>query len=73
MGTRPGRSYSTKGIKAHTFAIISTVEGSRKTYMMDTLDTHHGLPQCVRRMNLFEDVIELYKNKHEQVLVEFAF
>ena len=40
---------------------------------MDTLDTHHGLPHCVRREYLFEDVIELYKNKREQVLNEFPF
>ena len=41
--------------------------------MMDTLDTHQGLPHEVRREHLFEDCVELYTKKLDTVLGEFPF
>ena len=55
-------------------APLFTVEARRLSYVMDTLDTHHGLPHLIRREQLFEDLIELYKiNKSlENSRFEFA-
>lgn len=54
-------------------APLFTVEARRLSYVMDTLDTHHGLPHLIRREQLFEDVIELYQSKSQQILREFPF
>ena len=41
--------------------------------MMDTLDTDQGLPHCITRSCIFEDGVELYQNKLEEILDEFPF
>jgi len=54
-------------------APLFTVETWRLSYVMDTLDTHHGLSHLIRREQLFEDVIEVKINKHlENSRFEFA-
>ena len=55
-------------------APLFTVEARRLSYVMDTLDTRHDLPHLIRREQLFEDLIELYKiNKSlENSRFEFA-
>lgn len=40
---------------------------------MDSLDTHHGLPHVIRREHTFDDVLQLFRDKKEQVLGEFPF
>ncbi len=52
---------------------LHAVDDRRLAYMMDTLDTHHGLPHKVRREHVFEDCIELYTKNLDAVFKEFPF
>lgn len=53
--------------------IILAADASRLKYMIDTLNTHQGLPHCITRSCIFEDGVELYRKKLQEILDEFPF
>ena len=40
---------------------------------MDTLDTHQGMPRRISRDNLYQDVMDTYKDNRIEILSEFPF
>lgn len=53
--------------------IVILVDAARCAFMMDILDTHHGMPHTVRRESIYDDVIEIYTENLCDILVEFPF
>ena len=49
------------------------VDDLRQSFMMDTLDTHHGMPRCICRKNIYEDVMATYQENAVEILSEFPF
>lgn len=41
--------------------------------MLDDLDTHHGSRHLISRSNIYDDCIELYTTKLQQLLTEYPF
>ena len=41
--------------------------------MLDSIDTHHGLPHTISRSTLYQDCIDLYTSKLRTLLGEFPF
>ena len=53
--------------------VCCAVESVCLAYMMDNIDTHHGLPRAVRRENIYMDVLKMYQENMEEILGEFPF
>lgn len=47
------------------------MEEERERYAIDSIDTHHGFPHLIRRDGVFEDVIDLYKDKRKEIFMEY--
>ena len=41
--------------------------------MLDSIDTHHGLPHVIDRSSLYQDYITLYSTKFGSLIKEFLF
>ena len=41
--------------------------------MLDSMDTHQGLPHKVSRQTLYEDCIQLFEKKLKSILLEYPF
>ena len=56
-----------------TLTPFIAVEAQREKYSMDILDTHQGCPRLIRRDNVFEDVVALYRDHLNCILNEYPF
>ena len=53
---------------------ILTVGVMCNKFMIDTLDTHHGhRPWPIRRENVYNDVVETYRENITDILKEYPF
>ena len=55
------------------FIVHFLVDDARLLYMMDEMDTHHGLPRPVKRGSVYNDVMEMYRDAKCGILMEFPF
>ena len=53
--------------------MLSVADAERVKYAVDVLDTHNGLPHCIRRKHIFSDVVALYRDEKENELKEYPF
>ena len=49
------------------------MDEKRQLFMIDSLDTSHGMSHVICRQNLYDDCISLYEDKLDRVLKEFPF
>ena len=52
--------------------LLFLVDEARERFMIDEMNTHHGLPRALRRDNIYQDVMDLYIEDADQ-LSEFPF
>ena len=50
-----------------------TVDTMRETFMLDVLNTHGGMPRCINRNSVYEDVFRMYQKELDQITTEFPF
>ena len=41
--------------------------------MLDVLDTHEGMPRCINRNSVCEDVFRMYQQELDQITTKFPF
>ena len=52
---------------------VCAVDDARVAFMIDEINTHHGIPRPMRRGNIYLDVLETYEENLNDVLEEFPF
>lgn len=41
--------------------------------MIDKVDTHQGLPRCIRKASLYDDLVQMCQVHLKEILREFPF
>ena len=54
-------------------ALCSAVELMRESFMMNALNTHQGHPRPIKRVNVYNDVIKMYRENMVNILQEYLF
>ena len=53
--------------------LVFVVHSKRELFILDSIDTHHGLPHVVDRSSIYQDCITLYSTKFGSLVKEFPF
>lgn len=71
--TRDPHVGQSSSVTVLTILFLFTADDLRQKFMMDTLDTHQGMPRHICRANLFQDVMDTYRENSIEILNEFPF